>query len=120
MTATTAPLVMPILSALRLARSFEVGNRLHAFRALDGARSALVAIAIAFAMGFAIAGGYGLCKNAYWLLDPLRTHLPVVALAAALILRSGVIRARQQGEHRFAMSWLAVAPVDPREVTAVI
>ncbi|MEO5626476.1 MAG: hypothetical protein ABIQ70_10755, partial [Dokdonella sp.] len=55
-----------------------------------------------------------------WLLDPLQTHLAIVALASALIVRSGVARARHQGEHRFAMSWLAVTPLDPREVTAVI
>lgn len=120
MTATTAHFIVPSLSALRLARSFAVDNRLRAFRALNATRRTLVATAAAFAAVVAIAGAYRLCKDAFWLLDPLRTHLPVVALATALILRSGVARARQQGEHRFATSWLAVTPVDPGEVTAVI
>lgn len=120
MTDTTAQLAIPILSPLRLARSFEFGNRLRSFRALDGRKRILIAIAATIAAAFAIAGGYRFCKDACWLLDPLNAHLPVVALATALMVRSGVARARQQGERRFATSWLAVAPVDPRDVTAVI
>ncbi|MEO5558785.1 MAG: hypothetical protein ABIO49_03405 [Dokdonella sp.] len=120
MTATTAQLGIPILSPLRLARSFEFGNRLRAFHALNATKRILAATAVAVAAAVSIVGGYRLCKDADWLLDPLQTHLPVVALATALMVRSGVARARQQGEHRFATSWLAVAPVDPREVTAAI
>ena len=120
MTATTAQLAIPMLSPLRLARSFEFANRLRAFRSLDRRHRILVAIAVVIAASFAVTGGYRLCKDACWLLDQLQTHLAVVALVTALMVRSGVARARHRGEHRFTTSWLAVAPIDPREVTAVI
>lgn len=120
MTAATTYLITPGVSALRLARSFEYGNRLRAFRALDAMKRTIVVLGVAFAAAFAFAGGYRLCKGASWLLDPLQTHLAIVALASALIVRSAVARARHHGERRFAASWLAVAPLDPRDVSAVI
>jgi hypothetical protein len=120
MPVTIAPLVVPSTSALRLARSFEYGNRLRAFRALDATGRTLRVAVVALAVTAAFVGGYRLCRDAAWLLDPLRAHLPVVALAAAFVARSSVARARQRGEHRFATSWLIVAPIDPREVTALV
>jgi len=64
--------------------------------------------------------GYRVCVHPAWLLDPLRTHWPAVALGAAMITRTGVARSRRNAERRFATSWLAVAPIAPLDVSAMI
>ncbi|MEO7432812.1 MAG: hypothetical protein ABIR62_12495 [Dokdonella sp.] len=111
MAVTSSPIDVPSVDALRLAQRFERRNRLSACRGLEPAHRILLLAVAATAFIVVAAAGYRFCTSASWWLDPLRTHAPVVALAAAWVVRSRVERVRRVIEQRFASSWLAAAPI---------
>jgi len=120
MTASATHAVLPAPSALRLARRFEYANRLRAFRELTPRRRHLLMIASVALLIATLVVGYQVCRGTAWLLALLRTHWPAVVVVAALIARSQIARSRRRAEHRFRTSWLAVTPIAPRDVSAMV